>query len=191
MDVQADDINQDGSITITLDGKKIKFVRESDLGAVKVQLKEREGELTKFQTDLANANTKYDGEHQELLKVRASHEELEKSAGESATYKQQVEDLTKQMAGLKETSGGLETRYTERLRTQLTEGFKVDAEKIKDKGLADLETIEQTLILTGYQPAPANYDGKGGGGGAPAGSLVGKSPLALATMGYEENTKKK
>ena len=175
----------DGSITIEVDGKKSKFVLESDLGAVKNGLKEKEGEITKLQVSLADANTKYDGEHQELLKARASNEELKKSTGEGATYKTQVEDLTKQMAGLKESSGKLETRFAERLRKQLAEGFKVDVEKIKDKGLADLETIEQTLALAGYKPLPANYDGKGGGSSPPA-SLVGKSPLELFKSGYEQ-----
>ena len=184
-DNQGFETNKDGSITIELDGKKVKFVKESDLGAVKAGLKEKEDEITKLQTGLAGANAKYDGEHQELLKVRASHGELEKSAGESATLKQQVEDLTKQMAGLKETSGTLETKYAERLRAQLIHGYKIDQEKIKDKGLADLENMEQTLNLTGYKPLPANYDGKSGVTG-PVSSLQGKHGLALFEMGYKD-----
>ena len=188
-DNQGFETNKDGSITVELDGKKVRFVKESDLGAVKAGLKEKEDEVTKLQTGLADANTKYDGEHQELLKVRASHGELEKSAGESATYKQRVEDLTKEMAGIKDTSGKLETKYAERLRAQLVQGYKIDQEKIKDKGLADLENMEQTLSLTGYKPLPANYDGKSGVTG-PVSSLQGKSPLALGIMGYEESAKK-
>ena len=184
-DNQGFEPNRDGSITIELDGKKVKFVKESDLGAVKAALQEKEGEITKLQTGLADANTRYDGEHQELLKVRASHGELEKSAGESATYKKQVEDLTKEMAGIKDTSGKLETRYAERLRANLIQGYKVDQEKIKDKGLADLENMEQTLSLTGYKPLPANYDGKGGVTG-PVSSLQGKHGLALFEMGYKD-----
>jgi len=185
---QGFEVNQDGSVTVTLDGKKVKFVKESDLGAVKAALKEKETEITNFQTNLANANTKYDGEHQELLKERASKGELEESARESATLKQQVEDLTKQMAGLKVTSGGLEAKYTERIRQQLVEGYKIEAEKIKDKGLADLENMEQTLALTGYKPAPANYDGRGGVSSAPN-TLLGKGPLELAMIGYEDAKK--
>ena len=178
-------VNKDGSVDLTMDGNKVRFVKESDLGAVKNGLKEKEDEITKLQTGLANANAKYDGEHQELLKVRASHGELEKSAGESATLKQQVEDLTKQMAGIKDTSGKLEVKYAERLRAQLIQGYKIDQEKIKDKGLADLENMEQTLNLTGYKPLPANYDGKGGVTG-PVSSLQGKGALALFEEGYKD-----
>ena len=184
-DNQGFETNRDGSITIEIEGKKVKFVKESDLGAVKAGLQEKETEITKLQTSLADANAKYDSEHQELLKVRTSHGELEKSAGESATYKQQVEDLTKQMAGLKETSGTLESKYAERLRSQLIQGYKIDQEKIKDKGLADLENMEQTLNLTGYKPAPANYDGKGGGTG-PVSSLQGMGALKLFEEGYKD-----
>ncbi len=187
-DNQGFTVNQDGSITIEQEGKKTKFVKESDLGAVKAALKEKETELATFQTNLANTNTKYDTEHQELLKERASKEELEKSAKEGVTLKTQVADLTKQMADLKGVSGSVETKLAERIRRQLAEGYKIDPEKIKGKALNDLENMEQTLSITGYKPAPANYDGSGGN--RSASNLEGKSPLSLFTMGYEEKAKK-
>jgi len=183
--------NSDGSITVELDGKKVKFVLESDLGAIKAASKDKDSEITKLQTSLAGANTKFDTEHQEFLKERAAREQFEKASGESATFKQQVEDLTQQMAGLKETSGKYETSLTERLRRSLAEGYKIDLEKIKDKGLSDLEQMEQTLVLTGYVPTPANYDGKGGGGTSTPDELQGKSPMTLAAMAYETSNKKK
>jgi len=190
-DNQGFEANQDGSITIELDGKKVKFVKESDLGAVKAALKEKDSEVIKLQTDLAGVNTKYDTEHQDLLKERASKSELEKVAGESTTLKQQVEDLTKNLAGVKEASGGFESKLAERLRSRLTQGFKIDSEKIKDKSLTELESMEQTLALTGYQETPANYDSKSGVGGYDSNELQGKSPLTLAAMGYAESKVKK
>lgn len=179
--------NSDGSITIKgEDGKNVKFVKESDLGAVKVQLKDKEGEVTKLQTDLAGTTTKYDTAHQDVLKERAAKEQLEKDAREAGTFKTKMEELTTELAGLKTSSGETATKLTERLRNQLITLYKVPEDKLKDKALADLETIESTLQLTGVATVPANYDGKTGGSGGGADDLKGKSPLALATMGYAE-----
>ena len=180
-------VNVDGSISIVgEDGKKMKFVKESDLGAVKSALKDKESEVTKLQTDLAGATTKYDTAHQDVLKERAAKELLEKDAQEAGTFKTKVAELETQLAGLKTSSGETATKLTERLRTQLMAQYKITEDKLKDKALADLETMESTLQLTGVATVPANYDGKSGGGGNGADDLKGKSPLALATMGYSE-----
>lgn len=191
IDIQAEDVAQDGSITVKLDGKPIKFVKESDLGAIKVQLKDKEGEVSTLQANLATANTKYDESHQEVLKERAAKEQFEKDAKESATHKTRVGELETEVAGLKTSSGEVETKLTERLRLVLTEGYKIDAEKIKDMALGDLEQTEKTLALAGKIPALANYDGKGGAGGGAPSDLGGKDPLALFNEGYKESGVKK
>jgi len=183
--------NSDGSITIKgEDGKNVKFVKESDLGAVKVQLKDKESEVSKLQTDLAGLTTKYDTSHQDVLKERAAKELLEKSATEGETFKTKVTGLETQLANLTKVSGETATKLTERLRNQLKTLYKIPDEKLIGKALSDLETIESTLQLTGIVTTPANYDGKGGVGGNSSEDLKGKSPLALATMGYESSNKK-
>jgi predicted RNase H-like nuclease (RuvC/YqgF family) len=184
-------LNQDGSITIKgEDGKSIKFVKESDLGAVKVALKEKEGEISKLQANITDLTTKYETEHQEVLKERAVKEQLEVDAKEAGTFKEKVAALETQLADLSKVSGETATKLTERLRNQLKTMYKIPDDKLSGKTLADLETIESTLQMTGLVTQPANYDGKGGaqGGGE---DLRGKSPLALATMGYEEKGKSK
>lgn len=187
-DTQTYTTNQDGSISIkNADGKTVKYVPESDLGAVKVQLKDKESEVTKLQTSLADANSKYEASHQEVLQERAAKELLEKDAKEGVTTKEKLTKAEQDLADLTKVSGETLTKLTERVRTYLQTNYKIDEEKLKDKALADLETIESTLQLTGAVPAPANYDGKGGDGGA--GDLTGKSPLALATLGYERSKK--
>ena len=183
-------VNTDGSVTIELDNKKVKFVKESDLGAVKVQLKDKVDEVTKLQTDLAGATTKYETAHQEVLQERTAKGQLEKDAQEAGTLKTKMEELTTELAGLKTSSGETATKLTERLRNQLMTQYKITEDKLKDKALTDLETMESTLQLTGVATVPANYDGKGGAGGSGADDLKGKSPLALATIGYEQSNKK-
>jgi len=191
IEAQPDNLNQDGSITIKIDGKDIKFVKESDLGAVKGALKDKDGEVSKLQASLATANTKYDESHQEVLKERAAREAVEKDAQESATFKTRVGELETELAGHKESSGKLTEKLTEQTRSRLVDGFKIDAEKIKDMALEDLEKTEANLLLVGAKPAPANFDGKAGGGTITPSDLQGKGPLALATMAYEESEKKR
>ena len=186
IEAQAENLNQDGSVTIKIDGKDVKFVKEADLGAVKVQLKDKETEVTGLQTKLADANAKYDTEHQTVLQERAAKEQFETSAKESEAHKTKIGELETEMANLKTVSGGHITNLTERVRTTLVDGYKVDAEKIKDMSLDDLVKAEQTLQLTGVKPNPANYDGKGAGGGGGASDLEGKTPLQLASMAYEK-----
>ena len=185
IEVQANDITQDGSIKLTVDGKTITFVKESDLGAVKAQLKDKDSEVSTLQSSLATANTKADESRQDVLKERASKKTFEEEAGKSATLVTEVEGLKTKVADLEKVGGERDTKLSERLRNILTTGFKIDLEKIKDMPLGDLEKTEQTLILTGVTPTPANYDGKGGGGGN-TDELKDKSPMALAAMGYAE-----
>jgi len=188
-ETQAYTINKDGSISIKgEDGKTVRYVLESDLGAVKVQLKDKESEITKLQTDLAGATAKYDTAHQDVLKERAAKEQLEAGAKEATTYKEKVAELETKLAGLETTSGEMANKLTERLKLQLKTLYKVPDEKLADKALSDLETIESTLQLTGIVPGTANYDGGVGHGGG--GNFDGKSPLSLAAIGYEETNKK-
>ncbi len=191
IEIQASDLNQDGSVSVTIDGKSVKLVKESDLGAVKAQLKDKGDEVTKLQTDVASVNMKVSDYHQDVLKERASKETFEKSAGESDTLKTEVEGLKTKVADLEKAGGENATKLTDRVKLILTDGFKVDPEKIKEMALEDLERTEQALILTGAVPKPANYDGKGGGSGSSPDDLAGKSPLALATLGYEQDNKNK
>jgi len=185
---QAYTTNQDGSISIKMDGKTLKYVLESDLGAVKGALKDKESEISKLQAELAGTVSKYDTAHQDVLKERAAKELLEKDAKEGAGYKEKLTELETKLADLSKVSGETQTKLTERLREHLKTTYKIDEAKLVDKALSDLENIESTLQLTGAVPAQANYDGKGGNGGG-ASSLEGKSPLALATMGYEQRNK--
>ncbi len=189
LEIQASDHNTDGSLTIKLDGKDIKYVLQSDLGAVKASLKTSEGEVSTLQTSLATANVKADESHQEVLKERTARQSFETEAGKSTALVTEVEGLKTKVTDLEKVGGEQSTKFTERLRTILTDGYKIDPEKIKDFTLPQLEQTEQTLLLTGAKAQPANFDGPGGGNGS-AGNLQGKSPMSLAVLGYSEKSPK-
>jgi len=191
IEATAGDLNKDNSITIKVDGKDAKYVLESDLGAVNSAKEKLEGEVTKLQANLATANTKYDESHQDVLKERAAKEVAEKEGKESATLKEKVGELETKMADLTKVGGETTTKLTDRVRKGLVEGYKIDAEKVKDMALEDLEKTEANLVLVGAKPAPANYDGKGDGAGHSTDDLKDKSGISLFQMGYEESGKSK
>ena len=188
-DNQAFVVNTDGSADLTIEGKKVRFVKESDLGAVKSALKDRETELSTTQANLATANSKYDTEHQVVLQERVAKEQLEKDAKEGTTLKTKVVELETEVADLKKVGGEINTKLTEQLRTTLKTTYKIEEAKLEGKALTELENIHNALQLTGVAPAAANYDGKGGGDGAGS-DLAGKTPLQLAALGYELSEKK-
>ncbi len=189
IEIQASDHNTDGSLTVKVDGKDIKYVLQSDLGAVKASQKTSEGEVSTLQASLATANAKADDAHQEVLKERAAKQSFETEAGKSTALVTEVEGLKTKVTDLEKVGGEQSTKFTERLRGILTDGFKIDPEKIKDFTLTQLEQTEQTLLLTGAKAQPAQFDGPGGGNGS-AGNLQGKSPLALGTLGYAQKPDK-
>jgi hypothetical protein len=188
LEVPATEISSDGSIVTRIDGKEVKFVRESDLGAVRAAREKIESELTKLRADLATANTTIDEKHQLVLKEQAAREKAEAAVTENTTLKATVGELTSKMADLTKVSGETSTKLTEKIRASLIKNYKIDAEKIKDMPLPELEKVEANLSLVGPGKVAANYDGKGSSNGTPSG-LEGKSPLALAQMGYEQSSK--
>ena len=189
LEIQSAGLNKDGSISIMLDGKELKFVKESDLGAVKANLSKTDETISSLRTELATANSTIDKQKQDILKEQAAREKSESAVTENNSLKAIVADLQSKMAGHEKTSGEISNKLTGRLRTILTTQHKVDAEKIKDMSLEDLERTEATLELVGGNNRAANYDGRGGNNGS-ASALEGKSPLALATMGYENSKSK-
>lgn len=190
IEATAGDHNQDGSIGIKVDGKTIKYVLESDLGAVKASLRDKEGEVSTLQANLATSNTKFDTEHQSVLQERAAKEVAETAGKEGATLKTRVGELETEVTGLKTSSGGLTTKLTDQTRSRLVNGYKIDAEKVKEMTLDDLEKTEANLILVGAKPAQANYDGKNGPDNVPT-DTKGMSPLSVAAKAYEEGGKSK
>ncbi len=190
LEVQASEMNQDGTITLKVGGTEIQFAKQSDLGAVKAAQTKAETDVAQLRTDLATSNTSKDESHQNYLKEKAAKETLETGVAEHTTTKTALADMETKMADLTKVSGESSTELTDRIRKVLTDGWKIDAEKIKDMPLADLKQTEATLILTGKLPAPANYDIAPGNGGSPA-KLEGKSPFQLAQIGYEEGGKSK
>lgn len=160
--------NDDGSLTVELEGKSTKFVKESDLLAVKGGAERKESELL---AQIAESNRLKDETHNQLLQVQATNEQLDGQAKESATHKQRVGELEGELNAATEGRRQLEEELLGMRRTHLATGYNVSEESLKDKTADQLKNLEEALKLTGGKtPAgkPANIDGlTPGGTGAP------------------------
>lgn len=165
--------NADGSVTIKMEGKDTKFVKESDLltvkGASEQVRKEYEDKVTKYQTDLAEANRKHDELHQTLLQKDAALEQLQTKAEEHDTLTTKVGELQSQLSAADENRRKTEEELLGIKRSTFSTTYKVDPEKVKEMSLDQLREAEKNFNLVGFQSnpnQPARYDGGGGGSGA-------------------------
>ena len=183
--------NKDGSIDIPVEGKPTRFVKESDLLAVKggmeSRVKEWEGKEATFNTSLAEANRLRDEAHQNLLKVQAEREQLVSNAQESATLKSKVGELEKTIATLREGGSKLELELAGRMRHALATLHGATEEALKDKNLEQLRNLEDAAkILVGGRVRQANYDG-----GKVGAVVAPETPLDRTRRIIEEHEAKK
>jgi predicted RNase H-like nuclease (RuvC/YqgF family) len=190
IEIQQTEIAQDGSITVTIGGQPVRMVKESDLGAVKARSATLETQVTNLQAQLATANTTKEELNQTWLREKAAREQAETAVSELPGVKTMLEQVQSELAASKEAGGVLTNKLTENIKATLVSNHKVDATKIASMDLPTLETTLSAYRLQSGNTTPlSNYDGATPPGGTPA-SVEGKSPLALAQMGYETSNKK-
>ena len=182
--------NKDGSVDLPVEGKPLRFVKESDLLAVKggIESKQKEWDTKEatYNTQLAEANRLREESHQNLLKTQAEKEQIASKYNDYDTLKGKVGELEKNNATLTESSGKYEKELADRIKKELISlhGAKEDA--LKDKDLTQLRNIESAASIFGTNGhKKANYDGGAGSGGGAS-----ESPLDRAKRIIEEHETK-
>lgn len=156
--------NTDGSIDIPVDGKPLRFVKESDLLAVKGAKETAETALgtatTKFNTDLAEANRVKEESHTALLQSQAANEQLKTTQTDHDTLKTRVGELETELGSLKESVGKHETEIANRIRHTLITHHGATEDALKEKDLIQLRNVEDAAKIFGNGKGgkPANYD---------------------------------
>jgi len=185
--------NTDGSIDIPVSGQPVRFVKESDLLAVKggseTKAREWETEKVSFNTQLAEANRLREESHSLLLQERAAKEQLEKTQPDYDTVKTKVGELETEIGSHKESIGKHEKEIAGRIHQSLI-ASGASEESLKDKDLSQLRNLEEAAKVFGGNKVvkPANYDG---GPGGPGGGSVPETPLDRANRILEEHDAKK
>jgi len=188
--------NHDGSVDLAVEGAKVRFVKESDLLAVKggseQKEKDWENEKASFNTQLAEANRLRDESHTLLQQERAAKEQLTTQYGDYDTQKVRVGELETENGTLKGSIGRFEEELTGRIRHNLIMYNGASEEAVKDKTLPQLRNLEEAARVFGNgnkkQGVPARYDG---GQGVPSGGSVPETPTDRANRILEEHDAKR
>lgn len=164
--------NPDGSVVLPVDGKKVRFVKESDLLAVKGGAEGKEKEWNDkeagFNTQLAESNRLREETHQTLLQAQAERDSLKEQYQDYDTHKSRVGELETELGSHKEKLAITELALAQRMHQALV-GAGATEESLKDKTLDQLRSLEEAAKIFGREvvPKPAHYDnGKQGASGA-------------------------
>ena len=157
-------VNNDGSVDLPVDGKPVRYVKESDLLAIKggatQKATEWENEKASFNTQLAEVNRLREETHSNFLREQAAKEQLVTKYQNYDTLQTRVGELETQIGSHKESVSKYEKELTDRIKASLATYGAVD-EAIKDKTLDQLRNLEEAAKLFGNKGKPAKYDGGG------------------------------
>src|SRR4030042_1322478 len=164
-------VNPDNSFTISVEGKDIRLVKESDLLAVKGSSDstktQYENQVAQYKTQLEELTRARDTEHQGWLQEKAAREPLETQLKEFAVLKIKAGELETKHNASEKTRGELEEELTGIKRSTFIFTYNADKDKVNAMNLTQLREAEKGLIAAGVKPGarPANNDdGRGGDG---------------------------
>ena len=180
---------KDGALIIKgEDGAELRYVKESDLLAVKGSrdtiektAKEAEAALVTASTETAG---KVEAERQKVLLAEAKVSTLEeqiKAGGASAT---ELAQAKQDLVTAKSSGEELGNKFLELRRSVVVATYNIPVATVASKSLAELDVFEEALKAVIGSKGVGNYAIGGGGGGAS--DLVGKSPMELAQIAYSE-----
>jgi hypothetical protein len=181
---------KDGTVIIKgSDGIDIRYVKESDLLAVKGSRESLEQSAKAAdaarEKAIAEGNSKFDAERQKALQAEARISSLEEQIKNGAGTSAEVARLSAELEAAKKSSEVLSTKHLELRRNFITATYGVPKETVLTKDLAALDTFEEALKAVMGDKKLGNFAVGGGGGGAS--SLQGKKPLDLAVEAYSRN----
>ncbi len=184
-------VDKDGTIVAKdKEGKETRFVKESDLLAVKGSKETLESQLKDAQakaTGGAELKTELESTRQAKLQAEAKVSTLTDQLAAATTGSAEATVLKQQLEAAKRSGEALNAEVLEVQRTLILATYGVPKVTVEKKNLAELKVYAEALAaVTGK--ALGNYAAGGGGGSS---DFKGKSPIELARMAYENSNIKK
>ena len=184
---------KDGALVIKDGDKEVRYVRESDLLAVK------EGRVTKEDAAkqvseakaaaTAEATTKIDEAHQKVLRAEARVSSLEEQITKGGGDAAELVKATAALATAKTSSEELGNKFLELKRDVIVRTYNVPKETVAKKTLAALEVYEEALKAVIGNKSIGNF-AVGGGGGASVKEVKNASDvLNMAVEAYAQSKK--
>jgi len=154
-------------LVMTVEGKEIKVVPESDLIAAKRGLESKVDELkTQYDGLLSESKKTADGHYTNLLKEKSSAEELMKKVKELEPLPTKVQELTTLFETGYKNYTDLMGQHTDLKRNYLKELYALPDDKLTGKSIEDLSILETGLKAAGIKPRTGGgYDMGSGAGG--------------------------
>lgn len=155
-----------------------KMVPESDLLAVKKGLEKQLADNTEAAKGiLVEAKTKADTNYQDMLRERASREELEGKLTGLTTKTTELEEKLKNAGDSSELVTKLQNDLLGLKKERLMTEYKLTAEELEGKSIQEIDLLSEAMKLAKAKTT-SNYDlGGGQGAGAP---LTGNEGLRAA-----------
>ena len=180
---------KDGTLTIRdTEGKEVRYVKESDLLAIKEGRKSKEDVAKEVESAktaaIAEANTKIEAEHQKALQAEARVSSLEEEIAEGGVNSAELVKAKAELEAAKKSSETLGNKHLELRRSVIIATYGVPKETVASKDLAALDLYEEALKAVIGDKKLGNF-AIGGGGGASA--LQGKKPMELAIEAYSHS----
>ena len=182
---------KDGALVVKEGDKTVRYVKESDLIAVKESRVSKEDVARAVQeatvTATAEATSKIDEAHQKALRAEARVSSLEEQITKGGGDAAELVKATAALATAKTSSEELGNRFLELKRNVIVQTYRVPKETVAKKDLAALDVYEEALKAVIGDKSVGNFAiGTGTGGQSP---LVGKDPMTLAVEAYTQSKK--
>jgi len=182
----------DGAIAIKEGEASIRYVKESDLLAVKGSKEAAESAakeaIAARGTAVADATAKVDAGLQRALQAEAKVSSLEETIKQGTGSAAELAQAKADLAAAKTSSEALTTEHLKLRRDIVIQKYGVPKETVESKDLAALTVFEEALKAVIGDKALGNFAVGVGGGGA---TLVGKKPDELARMAYSASNQTK
>ncbi|MCK9597427.1 MAG: hypothetical protein M0R06_00225 [Sphaerochaeta sp.] len=179
-------VKDDGALEVKDGETVIRYVKESDLLAVKGGKEAAEKSVKTITAEkeaaLAEANTKAETAKQARLQAEALVESLTEKVKNGSGTAAELADAKQKLVAAETSSKEMGNSLLTARRELIVKTYNIPVAAVEGKNLTELATFEEALKAVIGSGKPGNYAFGGGGGAA---SLSGKSPLELARMAYD------
>uniref|UniRef100_A0A6M3JXI2 Uncharacterized protein n=1 Tax=viral metagenome TaxID=1070528 RepID=A0A6M3JXI2_9ZZZZ len=179
-------VEKDGAISVKEEGstEAVRYVKESDLLAVKGGKETAESKAQEAEAARGTAESALAVEHQKVLQAEAKVSTLESQVAQGTSTAAELATAKAELVTAKSSSETLATQHLELRRNVIVATYNVPKETVESKNLEQLATFEEALKAVIGSKNAGNFAVGGGGGGATV--LAGKSPMELAQIAYSQ-----
>ena len=174
-------VDKDGALVVKDGDKEVRYVKETDLLAVKGSRDVSDRRAKELEVTSAAATAEIESHRQKVLQAEAKVESLEEQIAKGGT-KDELAKIKQELEAAKKSGEELSNKALGYRRAIIIGTYGVPVATVEKKTMAELDHFEEALKAVIGTKGIGNYAAGGGGGGA--NPLVGKSPMELAQIAY-------